>query len=153
MISEIIRREDKKFLNGKIKDFNGALNTMTLDILYQRNIESNHMGKKGLHLNFEGNRQLAKNIIETFGLFLYSSESNSCNGREAINHVIVRSTSSVSNICPIDNPSNADENSVPDGNICSSRWRKGVTIVSLNVNSLTTGMMWSGKECTCRICR
>ena len=64
IVSEIVRREDKKFLNGKISEFNRALKTMNLDILRQQNITSTHLSKKGLHLNFEGNRQLAKNIIE-----------------------------------------------------------------------------------------
>ena len=64
IVSEIVRREDKKFLNGKINEFNRALKMMNIDILRQQNITSTHLGKKGLHLNFEGNRQLAKNIIE-----------------------------------------------------------------------------------------
>ena len=59
IVSEIVRREDKKFLNGNISEFNRPLKTMN-----QQNITSTHLGKKGLHLNFEGNRQLAKNIIE-----------------------------------------------------------------------------------------
>ena len=64
IVSEIIRREDKKLLNGKISDFNRALKTMNIDTLRQQNITSTHLGKRGLHLNFEGNRQLAKNIID-----------------------------------------------------------------------------------------
>ena len=63
IVSEIVRREDEKFLNGKVSEFNRALKTMNLDILRQQNVTSTHLGKKGLHLNFEGNRQLAKNII------------------------------------------------------------------------------------------
>ena len=64
IVSEIVRREDKMFLNGKISEFNRALKAMNLDILRQQNITSTHLGKKGLHLNFQGIRQLAKNIIE-----------------------------------------------------------------------------------------
>ena len=63
---EIIEREDKKFLNGKIKKLSDALKTMNLNIVYQQNITRNHLGKKGLHLNIEGKRQFAKSIIEIF---------------------------------------------------------------------------------------
>ena len=45
-------------------EVNNALKMMNLEILTQHNIKNAHLGKKGLHLNFEGNRQLAKNIIE-----------------------------------------------------------------------------------------
>ena len=64
IVSEIVRREDKKFLNGKVSELNRALKMMNMDILRQQNITRTHLGKKVLHLNFEGNRQLAKNIME-----------------------------------------------------------------------------------------
>ena len=63
VVSEIIRREDIKTLNGKVGEFNRTLKTMNVDILRQQNITAQHLGRKGLHLNFEGNKQLAKNII------------------------------------------------------------------------------------------
>ena len=75
IVSEIVRREDKKFLNGKVSEFNRALKMMNMDILRQQNITSTHLGKKGLHLNFEGNRQLAKNIIEKL-IFIAMSIAN-----------------------------------------------------------------------------
>ena len=63
VVSEIIRREDIKTLNGNVGEFNRALKTMNVDILRQQNTTAQHLGRKGLHLNFEGNKQLAKNII------------------------------------------------------------------------------------------
>ena len=69
VVSEIIRREDNKSLNGKLNEFNRALKTMNVDILRQQNVTSKHPGRKGLHLNFEGNIQLAKNIIDKLRSF------------------------------------------------------------------------------------
>ena len=71
VVSEIIRREDRKSLNGKLSEFNRALKTMNVDILRQQNITSQHLGRKGLHLNFEGNIQLAKNIIDKLRSFSF----------------------------------------------------------------------------------
>ena len=51
VVSEIIRREDRKSLNGKLSEFNRALKTMNVDILRQQNITSQHLVRKGLHLN------------------------------------------------------------------------------------------------------
>ena len=71
VVSEIITREDRKSLNGKLSEFNRALKTMNVDILRQQNITSQHLGRKGLHLNFEGNIQLAKNIIDKLRSFSF----------------------------------------------------------------------------------
>ena len=53
-----------------------------------------------------------------------------------MNSVIVCSASSDSNTSRINNLSNADEHAVHDCNIRPSRRRKGLTMASLNVNSL-----------------
>ena len=76
VISEIIRRADSRLndaelakLNGKINTFNQSLKKMNVDILRQQNIIQDHLGRDGLHLNFNGNRQLALNIIEKLRSF------------------------------------------------------------------------------------
>ena len=69
VVSEVIVRSDNASLNGKITNFNKALKTMNVDILRQQNITKNHLGKRGLHLNFSGNLQLARNLIEKIRLF------------------------------------------------------------------------------------
>ena len=51
-------------LNGKINTFKQSLKKMNVDILRQQNIIQDHLGRDGLHLNFNGNKQLALNIIE-----------------------------------------------------------------------------------------
>ena len=70
VVSEVIVRSDNASLNGKITNFNKALKTMNVDILRQQNITKNHLGKRGLHLNFSGNLQLARNLIEKNSPFL-----------------------------------------------------------------------------------
>ena len=69
VVSEIIRREDRKNLNGKFNEFNRALKTMNVDTLMQQNITREHLGRKGLHANFKDNIQLAKNIIDKLRSF------------------------------------------------------------------------------------
>ena len=69
VVSEVIVRSDNASLNGKITNFNKALKTMNVDILRQQNITKNHLGKRGLHLNFSGNLQFARNLIEKIRLF------------------------------------------------------------------------------------
>ena len=64
VVSEIIRREDRKNLNGELNEFNRAFKTINVDTLKQQNITREHLGRKGLHANFKGNIQLAKNIID-----------------------------------------------------------------------------------------
>ena len=54
IVSEIIRRADKKHLNGKVNEFNRALKTMNINILRQQNITERHLGRKGLNLNPNG---------------------------------------------------------------------------------------------------
>lgn len=78
IISEIIRRADSRLnvaelakLNGKINTFNQNLKKMNVDILRQQNIIQEHLGNDGRHLNFNGNKQLACNIIEKLRSFKY----------------------------------------------------------------------------------
>ena len=71
IVSEIIRRADKKHLNGKVNEFNRALKTMNIDILRQQNITERHLGRKGLHLNPKGDSQLAMNVIDKIRSFSY----------------------------------------------------------------------------------
>ena len=76
VISEIIRRADNRLndaelakLNGKINTFNQSLKKINIDILRQQNIIRDHLGRDGLHLNFNSNKQLALNIIEKLRSF------------------------------------------------------------------------------------
>ena len=78
VISEIIRLADSRRniaelakLNGTINTFNQSLKIMNIDILRQHSIIQKHLGKDGLHLNFNGNKQLACNIIEKLRSFKY----------------------------------------------------------------------------------
>ena len=69
VVSEIIKRSDKKNLDGKINDLNKALNYMNNDTLSQQNITSDLLGKQNFHLNFFGNKKLAANIIDKLRSF------------------------------------------------------------------------------------
>ena len=76
VISEIIRRADSRLtgaklaeLNRKINEFNQNLKTMNVDILRQQNIIREHLGMQGLHLNRNGNKRLALNVIEKIRSF------------------------------------------------------------------------------------
>ena len=78
VISEIIQRADSRLndaelvkLNSKINTFNQSLKKINVDILRQQNIFQDHLGRDGLHLNFNGNKQLALNIIEKLRSFKY----------------------------------------------------------------------------------
>ena len=62
VISEVLKRADTKFLNKSLK-------SMGFDTLPQQNVTFDLLGKKGFHLNFFGNKQLAKNIIEKLRSF------------------------------------------------------------------------------------
>ena len=71
VISEIFKRADKKNLNSKIAYFNKALKVINCDTLQQQNITFDLLGKRGFHLNFYGNRQLAMNIINKLRSFSF----------------------------------------------------------------------------------
>ena len=64
-VSEIIKRAGKSVatINGKINEFNSGLKFMNVDILRRQNILPDHINHGGLHLNQNGDRQLAMNII------------------------------------------------------------------------------------------
>ena len=71
VVSEIIKRAGKckASTNGKINDFNSELKKMNIDILRQQNILPEHINQSGLHLNQQGDGQLAKNIISKIRSF------------------------------------------------------------------------------------
>ena len=71
VISEVFKRADKKNLNSKIANFNKTLKVMNCDTLQQQNITFDLLGKRGFHLNFYGNRQLAMNIINKLKSFSF----------------------------------------------------------------------------------
>ena len=71
VISEVFKRADKKNLNSKIANFNKALKVINCDTLQQQNITFDLLGKRGFHLNFYGNRQLAMNIINKLRSFSF----------------------------------------------------------------------------------
>ena len=63
IVSEIIRRGKYSNLNEKISKFNHELKSMNIDILRQQNILFEHIGRRGLHLNPYGDRQLVKILL------------------------------------------------------------------------------------------
>ena len=71
VVSEIIQRLDKKYLNGKINEVNKALKSMNCDTLPQQSITSDLLGKRGFHLDFFGNKKLATNIIDKLRSFYF----------------------------------------------------------------------------------
>ena len=94
---------------------------MNIDVLLQQNVTKKHLGLKGLHLNYSGTIQLAKNIITKLrNLFLYgnelsiSLEQNSEAKDDGLPHIPPGST--------VHHKKNS---------------KKGLTIASINVNSLT----------------
>lgn len=70
-VSEIIKRAGKSAvtINRKINEFNSGLKSMNVDILRQQNILPDHINRGGLHLNRNGDRQLALNIISKIRSF------------------------------------------------------------------------------------
>lgn len=76
IISEIVTSDEKNFFNGRNKEFKSALMMMNLEILTQHYIT--HLGKRGLRLDFEGNRQLANNIVQKTSNIKIQSHFESC---------------------------------------------------------------------------
>ncbi len=70
-VSEIIKRAGKSAVttNIKINEFNSGLKSMNVDILWQQNILLDHINLGGLHLNQNGDHQLALNIISKIRSF------------------------------------------------------------------------------------
>ena len=69
VISEIIKRQMKNFnenqaIATKIAEFNKSLKSMKVIVLQQQSISVDRLGRKGLHLNAQGNYQLTKNLNE-----------------------------------------------------------------------------------------
>ena len=63
VISQIILRKDNSEINRKGKKLNNMLPQVGCHILRQNTIQMEHLVRRGLHLNYKGNGQLAKNII------------------------------------------------------------------------------------------
>ena len=73
-VSEIIKRAGKSVatINGKINEFNSGLKFTNVDILRRQNILPDHINQSELHLNRNGDRQLAMNSIgEILSLTLF----------------------------------------------------------------------------------
>ena len=56
-------RLDNKKANQIIKNLNVKIKRLHYQLLDNSNINVNHLGKKGLHLNDQGVKRMAKNII------------------------------------------------------------------------------------------
>ena len=64
VISHPITRTDSKHLAMKIGDVQSHLHKLQIDMIENRNINSNHLTSRELHLNGKGVLQFAKNLIE-----------------------------------------------------------------------------------------
>ena len=76
IISEIIRRADSRLCDTKLEKLNGKINTLNqilkktnVDIFRQQNVIQDHLGRDGLHFNFNGTKQLALNLKEKLRSF------------------------------------------------------------------------------------
>lgn len=72
IISNIVKRNDDAKAKVTITNLNKHLEELNLDIINNGNIDSDCLGKKGLHLNKKGNGKLAVNFIR--GIRLYSKK-------------------------------------------------------------------------------
>ena len=63
VISHPIRRTDSKHLTMKIGNIQSHLHKLQIDMMKNRNINSNHLNSRGSHLNGKGILQFAKNLI------------------------------------------------------------------------------------------
>ena len=63
VISHPIRRTDSKHLTMKIGNIQSHLHKLQIDMMENRNINSNHLNSRGLQLNGKGILQFAKNLI------------------------------------------------------------------------------------------
>ena len=69
VISEIIKRADKRNVNGNNNECHKMLKAMDCDTIRHQHITFDHLGEKGFHLNFFGSIHLAKKIIEKIRTF------------------------------------------------------------------------------------
>ena len=63
VISNIIVRTDNNNANRTNEKVNSMLKWLEIDILDNSYIKEKHLGKRGLHLNSNGNALFAKNIL------------------------------------------------------------------------------------------
>ena len=103
---------------------------MNVDILRQQNITSQHLGRKGLQLNFEGNIQLAKNIIDKLRSFISSNEPDISLNKEG------RSHSSIPFLADDDTDVNELRECSANKEVHPSGRKKGLKLASLNANGL-----------------
>ena len=64
VISNLIVRTDNSSANDTNEKVNTMLKQLEIDILDNSNIKEKHLGKRGLHLNSNGNALFAKNILD-----------------------------------------------------------------------------------------
>ena len=63
ILSQPIIRTDNQRVNNILKIYICKLNLLNIHILDNSNIQEEHLGKKGLHLNKRGTGKLALNIM------------------------------------------------------------------------------------------
>ena len=64
IISTPIKRNDNKKVSSVVDDVIQQLQQLNTEMIINVNIEKNMLGKKSLHLNRNGLKQLAKNLID-----------------------------------------------------------------------------------------
>ena len=64
IISALIKRHDNKRASSVVGDVIQQLEQLNTETIINGNIEKNMLGKKGLHLNRNGLKQFAKNLID-----------------------------------------------------------------------------------------
>ena len=64
MISTPIKRHDNKKASSVVDDVIQQLQQLNTEMIINVNIEKKMLGKKGLHLNRNGLKQFAKNLID-----------------------------------------------------------------------------------------
>ena len=63
IISQLIKRTDNRVANRTIEAVNLMINSENIIQIDNSNINENHLGKRGLHLNEQGNSILAANLL------------------------------------------------------------------------------------------
>ena len=63
IISQLIKRTDNRIANRTIEAVNLMINSENIIQIDNSNINENHLGKRGLHLNEQGNSILAANLL------------------------------------------------------------------------------------------
>ena len=69
ILSTPIKRHDNKKASSVVDDVMQQLQQLNTETISNVSIEKNMLGKKGLHLNRNGLKQLAKNLIDAIREF------------------------------------------------------------------------------------